>query len=355
MNSSKNPLSGFRYFLAGLKPLKKFTFWGPPLIIAVAALVYWQYRTHPEWLNTTFEQPEGVENVLKEDSPDNPDIGLEMPLSSIAKDAENQQQQSPLLGSLNPDPTLGPILGTPKNSQQATSGQDAFNQLTQKPGTQAEQKSESPQIFMPLLPNTINIKNPLSALSNNKNTQKPSSPVNPSTESPINESLTPKPGTLLDNPLQDAMKQLSTTNSTPTPADLPSPSNSYNSSQPDSLAGTNQIGAPELSQRVNNNFSNPTPIAQPPIQRNSVDPYQSPYLNSPVQVNPSQPPVAPYQSPYLNSPVQVNSVDSSVDPYQSPYLNSPVQPTDSITENQLNQPNYNLNRGEVQVQESIDF
>lgn len=386
MNSSKNSLSAFRYIKAGLKPFRKFSFWGPPSAIAIIALCYWQYRSNPAWLNTSFEQPEGVESILSDDPslPENQEIGLEMPLQSIARDAQNrqaQQEQLPLVDPLSP-PGIASPTGEPNESTTA-SPEETFGlgQLTQNQKDESKEESKTPSIFIPLMPN---LKNPSSIFSDNSNSQKQNNSANPPALTPINGLMKPKPVTVTDNPLQNAMEQTASgdaasptelnaaTNQSPTPqSEAPNANSSDTSSQPQ--------------QTNNNNFSNPSTATQPltqnyqpqppyyysppgnvnPAQSNSPyrQGYQNPYLNSPVQTNPAQSsnqPNQPYQPSYNNYnnapfPIPGGSSQLPAQSYQNPYLNSPVPQTPQITQNQFNQPNYTNNpAGTAQVQRAIE-
>lgn len=384
MNSSKNSLSGLRYFKAGLKPFKKFRFWAPPSAIAIIALCYWQYRSNPAWLNTSFEQPEGVENVLSNDPSisQEQEIGLEMPLQSIAREAENQQgqEQLPLIDPLSPQGITSPTTEQ-ENGQGTASPEGTFglDRLTQNKKGESKEESQASSIFTPLMPN---IKNPSSIFSNNSNSQRQNNSANPPALSPIDGLMKPKPVTVTDNPLQQAMDRTDSGDAaSPTEVDAATTTN-----QPQSP----QFGASEASssnassqpQQTNNNFSNPSAATQPltqnaqpqppyyysppgnanPAQSNSspMQGYQNPYLNSPVQTNPTQPSNQSYQQPSYNNapfPIPGGSAQVPAQAYQNPtpYLNNPVPQTPPITQNQFNQPNYSNNpAGTAQVQSAIE-
>lgn len=129
-------MSAFRYFKAGLKPLARVSVWGPPSLIALIALLYWQYRSNPEWQSTSFDQPEGVEEAIGGDPNliENTDIGLEMPLQSIARDAERQQQeqQSNLINPSNPGIPPSPLLGTQRNMEENASDPTLLGRSTKQ-------------------------------------------------------------------------------------------------------------------------------------------------------------------------------------------------------------------------------
>jgi hypothetical protein len=368
MNPNKNPISAFRYFKAGLKPLARVSVWGPPSLIALIALLYWQYRSNPEWQSTSFDQPEGVENAIGGDPnlTDNTDIGLEMPLQSIARDAENrqQQQQSNLL--TNPTNPVGtppsPLLGTQGNLEGASNPN--FLGRSTKPKNESNDTSNSSEIFMPLLPG---VKNPSLVIPGQTNRQRQNNLVDSSVQSPINGLVKPKPVTVVGNPLQDAMGQVFT-NPAPTqtqtaPNTSPTTSNSEFGNTTNTN-GTTQFEASEQASQANGGFSNSSFGAQPPVD--PYQPFRNPtpnrrvgqsnlfqpiapannpytYINSPVQPNaPAQPPLQPAQTPYINAPVPANQAPTGS------YINAPVQQAPQISPNQLNQPVSPVSAPEVQ-------
>ncbi|NJK47725.1 hypothetical protein HC931_05670 [Candidatus Gracilibacteria bacterium] len=359
MNSNKNFMSAFRYFKAGLKPLARVSVWGPPSLIALIALLYWQYRSNPEWQSTSFDQPEGVEEAIGGDPNliENTDIGLEMPLQSIARDAERQQQeqQSNLINPSNPGIPPSPLLGTQRNMEENASDPTLLGRST-KQKNESNNTSNSSQIFMPLLPG---VKNPSLVIPGQTNTRRQNNLVDSSVQSPINGLVKPKPVTVVDNPLQDAMGQVF---SNPAPTQT-APNTAPNTSNRElgNPTGTNQFEASERSPQANGGFSNPS--AQPPVdtyqpfrnpapirQNNRSDLFQpiSPannpytYINSPVQPNaPAQPPLQPAQTPYLNAPMSANQAPTG-------YINAPVQQAPQISPNQLNQPVDPVTAPEVQ-------
>jgi hypothetical protein len=384
MNSSKNPLSAFRYFKAGLKPFRKFSFWGPPSAIAIVALCYWQYRSNPAWLNTSFEQPEGVENVLSNDPtiPAEQEIGLEMPLQSIAREAQTQQaqEQLPLVDPLSPQGITSP---TQQNESSTASGSQTLglgSQLT--PNKQDETKEDSSKtssIFIPLMPN---VKNPSSIFSNNSNSQRQNNTANPPALSPIDGLMKPKPVTVTDNPLQNAMEQ-NATNDAASNTELNSATTPSQTQTPTSeVSGVNSRNASSnpspQPQQTNNNFSNPSTATQsltqnsqpqppyyysPPGNTNSAQSnipsgqgYQNPYLNAPVQTNPAQSSPQSYNNAYpAPFPIPGGASQAPAQSYPNPYLNNPVPQTPQVTQNQFNQPNYtNSPAGTAQVQRAIE-
>ncbi|MCU0535742.1 MAG: hypothetical protein MUD14_17770 [Hydrococcus sp. Prado102] len=362
MNSNKNPLSAFRYFKAGLKPLTRVSVWGPPSVIALVALLYWQYRSNPAWQSTSFDQPAGVENAVGGDPniTQNTDIGLEMPLQSIARDAENQQQ-STLLNPTNPNITPPPLLGTQGNVE--GNGDPTLLGRSTKPKTESKDTSNSSEIFMPLLPG---VKNPSLVIPGQTNSKRQNNLVDSSVQSPINGLVKPKPVTVVGNPLQDAMGQVFTNPNPASTQTTPNTSPTANSnSEFGNTTGTNQIEASNQSSQTNGGFSNPSSVAQPPVNPNQPfynQPFNNPapigqvnrpqptapanpytYINSPV-VQPgavTQPPLQPAQTPYLNAPVSANQAPTG-------YINAPVQQAPQISPNQLNQPVDPVTAPEVQ-------
>jgi hypothetical protein len=402
MKSPKNTLSVWRYFKAGLKPMGRFAFWGPLSVAAVAGILWWQYSQHPEWSGTAFEQPNGVNDVLGENSgdPNNPDIGLEMPLQSIAKDAQTQQQQLPGLQLQTPNSNVAPLT-TAKENNKTTSGNDVLSQLSgKKENNESKKDSEESSIFLPLLPT---VKDPSALVTtNNKNNnaqnQSDRANSNQREDSALVDGLVKtKPVTVSESPLQQAVQQqvrsvngtnTNATSTEQTSATEQSATNRTNNNTRQSDAtnrdrrnssAPQQIDEPFRTRGVNTGYANQTatqpnssysqnyqsdrpsynnyPVQINPTQPNSApaqttNPYQSPYLNSPVQPNQTQQFPQSSQNPYSSNFLQANPNQSQTQSYQSPYLNTPVQQNQPA---QVNQPNYNNSTlNSPQVQRAID-
>jgi hypothetical protein len=383
MKSSKKALSVGRYFRARLKPFGRFAFWGPLSFLAVASLLVWQYSQNPQWRDSTAEQPDGLENSSDRD------IGAEMPLQSLEQDAQRQQRESGVdfQNATNGQTPLNN--SSEKTDRTSNPTGSTLEQLTrtQKNNQQKDEKAESSSIFLPLMPGVDTNALPLTS-SNTTSKNKPKNSAQSSDRSAlINGLIKPKPVTVTENSLQDAMSQQfrsntntdsSTTatqnNITGTTGTTSTTSTTTNNLQTN--RGVESVTSPQVTGPTNSlpgqttvpqpySQSYPSPYKSVPSEIGSAQPstlgqqqstiptYQYPYVNSPVQTNSVQQPVQS-QTPYINSPVTTNptgvgnpvgtnQTQTNTQSYPSPYLNSPVQTTSPVTPTQNVQPNYNNN------------
>lgn len=377
MKSSKKALSVGRYFRARLKPLGRFAFWGPLSFLIVASALVWQYSQNPQWRDATAEQPDGLENSSDRD------IGAEMPLQSLEQEAQRQQRESGVdfQNAMNQET---PLNNSSQNTNQTSNPTGStLEQLTgtqSKNNQQKDTKTES-SIFLPLMPGVDTNALPLTSGNTNTKQNQPTTSTQNSTQSSdrsalVNGLIEPKPVTVTENPLQDAMnRQFSSNTTSPTTVTqnnttgTTSTTNTIPNNNPQTNRGVENVNSPQVTGQTNSlpgQTTIPQPYAQSypspyrsvptqvsPTQPSTMPTYQSPYVNSPVQTNSVQQPVQS-QSPYINSPVNTNptgvgnpvgttQTQTNTQSYQSPYLNSPVQTTAPVTPTQNVQPNYNNN------------
>jgi hypothetical protein len=375
MKSSKKALSVGRYFRARLKPLGRFAFWGPLSFLAVASLLVWQYSQNPQWRNSTAEQPDGLENSSDRD------IDAEMPLQSLEQDAQRQQRESGVdfQNAINGQTPLNN--SSEKTDRTSNPTGSTLEQITrtQKNNQQKDAKAESSSIFLPLMPGVDTNALPLTSKKTTNKNEPKNSTQSSDRSALINGLIEPKPVTVTENPLQDAMSQQfrsntnspttatqnnttgttsTTTNNLQTNRGVESVTSPQVTGQTNSLPGQTTIPQPYSQSYPSPYKSVPNQIspAQPSTlgqQQSTMPTYQYPYVNSPVQTNSVQQPVQS-QTPYINSPVTTNptgvgnpvgtnQTQTNTQSYPSPYLNSPVQTTSPVTPTQNVQPNYNNN------------
>jgi hypothetical protein len=146
-----NNNSSMRYFLASLKPLGQFMFWGPLGLLALVLLFYWRVSENPQLLNPITEAP-----------PSQGD-GTIAPTDVLPTDVA----PDPTTESASPLPFPSPE-GSPGSKHWAAEYRERLSQEQLQPFSidqprernkalnntvlpQANQKSSS--LFMPLLPN----------------------------------------------------------------------------------------------------------------------------------------------------------------------------------------------------------
>lgn len=269
--------SSIRYFLASLKPLGRFMFWGPLGFLALALIFYWQIQQNPQ-----------LTSPIKEAVPTNP-FAETLP-----------GKQSPSAPQTVPAPTASPA----KDQQNWAS--DYTDRLSQE-------QLQPFSIDQPELRKKAQINNPVP-----QNGQKQSSlfmPLLPSVQSNSKPNYTPiKPlqiqsGPRGDNQLQRAMDQagLNTPSSVP---GYPRPNNNPYGANPGTVPNNNNY-AP-YSAGVNtgnqpyNNYApngtvNPPQGYQPNYPGNSPAPGT---VNNPYNSGYSQPPAprSPQIKPYIQTP-----------------------------------------------------
>jgi hypothetical protein len=381
MKSSKKALSVGRYFRARLKPFGRFAFWGPLSFIAVVSLLVWQYNQNPQWRDSNAEQPDGLENSSDRD------IGAEMPLQSLEQEAQRQQRESGVdfqdaqNTTNNQTPLNNSSANNNSNNQTSTPTGSTLEQLTgtQRNNQQKDAKTESSSIFLPLMPGVDTNALPLTSNNTTSKNEPKNSTQSSDRSALVNGLIEPKPVTVTENPMQNAMNQQFGNNITsPTTATAPNTTNTTNTitnNNPQTNRGIESVTSSQVTGQTNSlpgqttipqpySQSYPSPYRSVPTQvsptqpstlgqqQSSMPTYQNPYVNSPVQTNSVQQPVQS-QSPYLNSPVTTNPTGvgnpvgtnqtQTTQSYPSPYLNTPVQTTSPVTPTQNVQPNYNNN------------
>jgi hypothetical protein len=282
--------SSIRYFLASLKPLGRFMFWGPLGFLALALIFYWQIQQNPQLISPIKEAvPTNpfAETLPGEKSPSAPQP-VQAPNASPAKDQQNWA--SDYTDRLSQEQLQPFSIDQPELRKKAQ---------INNPVPQNGQKQSS--LFMPLLP---------SVQSNSKPNYTPIKP------------LQIQSGPRGDNQLQRAMDQagLNTPSSVP---GYPRPNNNPYGANPGTVPNNNNYapysaGVNTGNQPYNNYAPNGTVNPPQGYQPNypSVNPpqgYQPNYpgnspapgtVNNPYNSGYSQPPAprSPQIKPYIQTP-----------------------------------------------------
>ena len=345
--------SVFRYFTASLKPFGRFLFWGPPSLILLAILCYWQYRNHPEWLAGVLE-PATETSANRSDTVDLSKEETEALLGNLDRanqsfllNPKDQNFSSLPLGDLN-------LNNSGKKGSKSKNPTSAANPLQ---GTQDKQKL--PSLFPPLMPNLKDAQTSAASASQ---------PTNSLLPSPEQNSLLNSPSTsTAQNSLQKAIANT---------LSIPRTTGSDRASTPTS--GIPSFGQPAAIQVPSQ--SSPLPYYTyggqvTPIQP-STQSSQAPYYNYGGQITPIQPPTQspqsapyygyggqgytqPYTSPQPYRAYQAPSYSYGGQSYAQPYpvpsysygnSLSPLPPT------QVNQPNSSpATRTNSQVQPPMNY
>jgi hypothetical protein len=171
MSTSNDSSTSFRYFLAGLKPLRKATFWIPIGIIALVGLGLWQYRNQTNQANQISPFPLGDKKLLP-DAPLLPNaqlpstqwIGKEptentktvnknnrIPENSFSSDPTIAPSRSKSGGKIPTDTVVNSLVSdlNPLGGDSSQSGKNNVLDILR-------QNNRSSTLFAPLLPNRAN-------------------------------------------------------------------------------------------------------------------------------------------------------------------------------------------------------
>lgn len=351
MHPSKQRFSGLRYFKAGLRPFGRFIFWGPPTLVAVFLFALWQYRTHPEWLATSNEQPEGsIENLFGEANQNsdtlldstNSDPLANSELNELADSklldrgltdsspAENSSDS--LLEQLNGSSPLTSLLGGSTDSKTSGSLNDS-SKLNKDLGKTT--KNQLPDIFMPLFPSV-----------------KSNAQEDDATPKSVG---TPQSTAVVESALQKAMDRLVSpqteipplgVNSVESQVTVPPTSDGGQASNeaqvpanPQSVNPQTVQPAPAVPVQTYQQPSNPYAVQPPQIQQPAYNPYPTAQQTQPT-------PTQTYQQPAYN-PYPVYNPYPAAQQVQPPQTQQPNQSTN-------NNNNNNLGIQTPQFQEPID-
>ena len=342
-NKSSENSSFLRYLKARFQPFKKPLFWGSLGGGLLLAICIWQYSQHPEWLDTTVEQPDSLD--LSEESATTP---LDSP-REVAPSAQNELESSSELEAAG---TALPSLPSSSRSE---------SQLSKPQQKEAQATGEeSAKIFPALVPDQSSsaADNPVSNQDlierasfdnvrsffegNNSSKASPSNLNSDQNETPDNPSSLPsvEPVPVAPSPLEQAVERVMS-ESEPSQAPAAAPEANANPTPPVSEAeapparpnfSESSIGTAGYEQYgttpVVPNY-NPTPTASPATPSYGT-PQQSPYGQSTTPNSVANPPGVSAEPGLPTTP------EEQLDSYN--FNNSFTPP--SIPRSQPNQTNY---------------
>ncbi len=318
MTHPKPSNSSFRYLIAGLKPLANVKVWGSVTIMALIAVVFWQYYHHPEWLGSDQLPTSTIDGEVEAEIGNSVDIGVTV--QDLEQNRLNSQGFSQAPSQLKNSFVDQPF--NPSQGKKRSSENNLNNSLLFPSGDGDNSEFNQPKSsikFEPLMPNVKNLGSLFPPLAPSKNADKP-------IEIPdtLREKGQQTQNSALENALEDVFSQESPSLNPPnlSSQDNNRPSLNTNRSQ--------QSDYPTLPTQGRNNPDYTQPYTQPnyPYSYTSPQPYSRPYGNgtapAPVRVAPSS-----------------NQVPNA-------YGNSNLNPNYSTPANQ-NQPTYNYGMQPPQV------
>ena len=314
MTHRKPSNPSFRYSIARLKPLANVKVWGSLGIMALLALVFWQYYHHPEWVGSDQLPGSTIDGEVEGEVGNSVDIGVTVQdleqnrLNSGGVPVTPSQPEtinSPLEQPFNTSPGNQPTLNNNQDNPLFPPSADGNNgELDQQP---------TPSIkFQPLMPNVKNLGSLFPPLKPSKNSSKPIK-----IPDSVQDSKQPPQNNALQNALDEVLPQES-------PSLNPSPPSSQDNKQPS--PNTNRFPQPNYPTPPTSGRNNPYPNqpytppnnpSQPfnnnPYTYTSPQPYSQPYGNGtappPVPAYPPSPQLPNTYgnaNPNPNSPTQTN-------------------------------------------------
>lgn len=294
MKSSVKTPASLRYMKARLRPFSRPSFWGALIIIAVFAVVIYQYWQNPELLNSTSSDPEATNKALK--NPNSAQVSSED--LAVGADLDNVDF---LLNELNSQTEI-PLNSTSKKTSKkpaSKNNQDTiYSQFREKQKAQLNNSlnnnNSNNNLVNPIIPNVSNFNSisPITNYQGNKN-QGLSENIVPNSigrlylsnrNQTLNQVNGSTPVTADSNPNQTTYSQSN---------NLSNPINSENNSNQNSINTTQPIGSPQINYSasptaINNNSAVANPLTTPYSTNNNVINYQLPVVNySNIQANPS--------------------------------------------------------------------
>ncbi|WP_107666602.1 hypothetical protein [Cyanothece sp. BG0011] len=316
MTYPKPSNSSFRYLIAGLKPLASVKVWGSVAIMALVALVLWQYSRHPEWLGSGMPNSQ-IEGEFEGEVGNNVDIGVTVQdLQENRLNSEGfppQPSQLPIDAAeqpFNPSPEQQPILGNTPNNSVLPPSADGNNSDLNQPNPPIE--------FQPLMPNVKNLGSLFPPLTPSKDAAKPIQLP----DSALDRSQTPQ-----ENPLKDAINDVFSQESaviTPSPQENKQPSSSR--TRPTRANYPTSATPSRSNMTPNQPYNNPYTYSSP-------QPYNQPYGSGrgpdPIPTAPSS---SQFPNAYGNGNFNVNNSGAT--------NQTPPQPTYGIQAPQVNEYGY---------------
>jgi len=327
--SPLKPPASWRYLKARLQVLARPSVWASGVGLVVLLVSVWQYWTHPEWLNAKEPTPES--NIPEEERSLSPEdlaaIGADIDSSPVLK-AELGTEEIPLADSL-PNPKTAPksegLLQDLLNRQEKTKA-DSTNSLIEN-SSQPNPKNPFAPTAPSLLATSLARDSNLLGIQSSKSDSSLASGITPS---PVQSSNWLYPLNSNQNgidapvsPLQQALNQVTRSNSTSGTATTQTPAKALN--QPLSTAKSQEITPTPSS---SNNYN----LALPTNQTTLSNPYST--GNYTYLTQPSSPSSAPSTTPanssnaytYLTQPLLQPNVPTaaSVTPITSSSVSSPI-------------------------------
>ena len=168
MSTSNDSSTTFRYFLAGLKPLRKATFWIPIGILALVGLGLWQYRNQTNQANQISPFPlgdkklpsdaqllPGTQWIWKEPTENTNTFTLNknnrIPENVFSSDPTIAPSGSKSRGKISSDGIVNSLVSdlNPLDADPSQSGKNNVQDILR-------QNNRSSTLFAPLLPNRAN-------------------------------------------------------------------------------------------------------------------------------------------------------------------------------------------------------
>ncbi len=300
MTHPKPSNSSFRYLIAGLKPLANVKVWGSVTIMALVAVVFWQYYHHPEWLGSDQLPTSTIDGEVEAEIGNSVDIGVT--IQDLEENRLNSQGFSPV-----PSQLKNGFVDQP------------FNPSKEDKSISKNNPKNSSIKFEPLMPNVKNLGSLFPPLTPSKNADQPIQ---------IPDTLREKGQKTQDSALENALEDVFSQESPS--INPPNLSSQYNNRPSANTNRSQQSDYPTAPTQGRNNPYSTQPYTQPnyPYSYTSPQPYSRPYGNG----------TAP-------APVRTYAPSTQV---PNTYGNSNLNPNYSTPTNQ-NQPTYNYGMQPPQV------
>lgn len=301
MTHPKHSNSSFRYLIAGLKPLASVKVWGSVGIMALVAMVLWQYSLHPEWLGNDQGTASSIDGEFEGEVGNNVDIGVTI------QDLEENRLDSSSIPVAPPELQNNPLDQLTPDTNQS----NPFLSPSVDGNNPEMKQKQAPSIkFEPLMPSVKNLGSLFPPLQPSKNRSKP-------IEIPDdleNVEISPE-NPALENALQEVFSQ-----------DLPkvNPSNISPKNNQQPSPNRNRPAQPNYQTSPASGRNNPY-FNQPQTQPNNSYPYTSPQPYSQPYGNGSAPAPVPAYPPSVQSPNTYPTVNSNPNFPNTPNQNQPTE------------------------------
>ncbi len=318
MTHPKPSNSSFRYLIAGFKPLANIKVWGSVGIMALVALVLWQYYQHPERLGSDQLLNSTTDGEVEAEIGNSVDIGVT--IQDLERNRLNSQEVPGTPSPLQPFNTSQEGINNNPNPSLLSPSGDGDNKALDQPSASIK--------FQPLMPNVKNLGSLFPPLNPSKTADKPIK---------IPDTLQDRGQKTQNSALENALEEVFPQEPPSiNPSNQPSPSQNNNRplSNPPRTNSLPQSNYPTTATQGRNNPYPTQPYTQPnsPYNYRSPQPYSRPYGSG----------TAPAPVPAYPSPNQLpNNPNNS-------YGNTNPNPNYSTPPNQ-NQPTYNYGMQPPQI------